>query len=134
MDVWRTFSGEGFFPFIHESLQNFILSAANRVSCPSAQDPSNLGHSSMCREETYLNPGPMVLRETKSARDMSSPAHRIQALSMSLFSPLGVVLRVTAMLAGWFVMLQFLDHVAGEAKKGFMWTYKAQRMSSLEMS
>lgn len=23
------------------------------------------------------------------------------------------------MLAGWFVMLQFLDHVAGEAKKGF---------------
>lgn len=29
------------------------------------------------------------------------------------------VLRVTAMLAGWFVMLQFLDHVAGEAKKGF---------------
>lgn len=61
---------------------------------------------------------------------------------MSLFSPLGGQIGVcpksergtSGMLAGWFVMPQFLDHVAGEAKRAVMWIQKAQGMSSLEMS
>lgn len=80
VDVWRTFSGVGSFPLTHESLQNFILWATNKVfvllNRPFCSGPS-LDHSSKGWEKTSLNPGPVVLRETRAAQVISSAAHRI---------------------------------------------------------
>lgn len=77
--IWRTFSGVGFFPLIDESLQNFILWATNRLSVllnqPFCSGPS-LDQSSKDWEKTYLNPGPVVLRESRAAQVISSLAHR----------------------------------------------------------
>lgn len=80
VDVCRTFPGEDFFPFTRESLQNFILLATSRalflLNWPLCSGPSS-DHSSTGQEKTSLSPGPMVLRETKSAQVICSPAHRI---------------------------------------------------------